>query len=53
VNDAERGQSLLEAKATFRAMVAVYSRLGYRLIELPRVPVEERVEFLTGQIGTP
>ena len=53
VNDAERGQSLLEAEATFRAMVAVYSRLGYRLIEVPRVPVEERVEFLTGQIGTP
>ena len=49
-NDAERRQSLQEAEATFRAMCAVYTRLGYRLIELPRAPVEERAEFLAGRI---
>jgi len=50
-NDAERLQSLEGAEATFRAMVAVYTRLGYRLTELPKVSAEERADFLTGRIG--
>lgn len=49
--DAERKQSLAEAEATYRAMVAVYSGLGYELLPLPFAPVPERVEFVRKIIG--
>ena len=52
-NDAERRQSLEVAGATFQAMRAVYTRFGYRLVELPRVPVEERADLIAGRIGEP
>ena len=45
--DAERKQSLEDAEATYRAMVDVYGSLGYDLIELPRVSVEERAMFVS------
>jgi predicted ATPase len=50
-NDAERKQSPEEAEATYRAMAEVYSALGYELIELPRVPLAERIAFLCGAIA--
>ena len=50
-NDAERKQTPEEAEATYRAMVEVYSALGYELVELPRVPLAERVAFLCGAIA--
>lgn len=49
--DAERKQSLDEAEATYRAMVAVYSALDYDLVELPLAPVAERVGFVRARIG--
>jgi predicted ATPase len=50
VNDAERKQSPDEAEATYRAMVEVYSALGYELAELPRQSVEERADFICQRI---
>jgi predicted ATPase len=44
--DAERKQSIEEADATYRAMVEVYSGLGYELLPLPLATVEERVQFV-------
>lgn len=49
--DAERKQSLGEARATFEAMSAVYSELGYALTPLPRASVEERARFVRERIG--
>ena len=49
--DAERKQSIVEAEATYRAMVEVYGGLGYELVPLPLVPVSERVQFVREIIG--
>jgi predicted ATPase len=49
--DAERKQSFDEAQRTYCAMVAVYSRLGYELINVPQAPVDERVDFVLASIG--
>ncbi len=48
--DAERRQSFEEARATYEAMIESYSDLGYELIQLPLISVEERVNFLLGAI---
>ena len=50
--DAERRQSFDEAERTYRAMVAVYSRLGYELVEVPRAPVRERADFIFADTGS-
>nr|WP_313417490.1 AAA family ATPase [Brevundimonas diminuta] len=44
--DAERKQDLNEARRTFDAMAETYPRFGYELIELPRTPVAERLDFV-------
>ena len=49
--DLERKQDFAEAKRTYAALVATYEVLGYQLIELPCVSVEERVRFVLNQIG--
>ena len=49
--DQERRQDFAEAERTYAAMVETYTRLGYRLIELPRVAVAERVRFVVEQIA--
>lgn len=49
--DAERKQSFEEAQATYEAMIETYSDLGYELIQLPLISVQERVNFLLGAIG--
>ncbi len=50
VNDAERPQTLAEANALHNAIHAVYESLGYELIEVPRMPVEARCEFVLGRL---
>lgn len=52
VADAERKQSLAEAEATYRAMIEVYTGLGYDLVALPRAPVAERVRFVRARMGS-
>lgn len=45
--DSERKQDLDEAKRTYRALVETYAGCGYELVEVPRVPVGERLRFIT------
>jgi len=49
--DTERRQSLQEADATCRAMVEVYTSLGYDLVTLPLASVSERVAFVRSHIA--
>ena len=49
--DAERKQDLAEAERTHDAMVETYSVLGYELVPLPLVPVEQRAHFLMQNIA--
>jgi predicted ATPase len=51
VQDAERKQTLAEAEATYDALVGVYGDYDYELIELPRVPLRQRVDFVRERIG--
>lgn len=45
-NDSERKQDYVEAVRTHDVMRQTYTQLGYRLVELPCVPVAERVRFV-------
>lgn len=49
--DEERRQSWEVAVCTYETMIRTYTELGYMLIELPRVPVPERVRFLLETLG--
>ena len=49
--DEERKQTLDEAERTFRSVTTAYAELGYELVPLPRVPVEERVQFVIDEAG--
>ncbi|MFE7118726.1 AAA family ATPase [Streptomyces sp. NPDC057654] len=49
--DAERKQSYETACRTHEAMAAAYRAYGYELVPLPRASVEERVRFVTEEIG--
>lgn len=44
--DSERRQTWDVAERTHAAMVKVYTELGYRLIEVPRAPLDTRVRFV-------
>lgn len=46
INDAERWQTFSESVVLYNQLVVTYQRLGYRLLELPQVPVPERVLFV-------
>jgi predicted ATPase len=50
--DSERRQTLDEATRTYEAMVMTYRDYGYELEELPRVSVDERVEYIAAQLPT-
>lgn len=49
--DSERKQSWEEAVFTFTKMKETYSTYGYTLIEVPKVPVHERVLFVLNAIS--
>jgi predicted ATPase len=44
--DTERKQSFAEAERTCKAMAAAYTQAGYELIQLPFVPLAERLRFV-------
>jgi len=46
VNDSERWQTFDEAVAIHEAIRDTYSRCGFELIEVPGLPVNERVDFI-------
>lgn len=45
-SDAERRHGFEEAVAEYERLCAAYPQLGYRIIELPRVGVDERAAFV-------
>lgn len=49
--DAERRQTLDEARRTHGTLVDAYTRYGYRLVELPRAAPEERLRFVLDHTG--
>jgi predicted ATPase len=49
--DSERNQTLDEAIRTYKAMVATYTQYGYELLALPLSSVEDRVGFVTDNLG--
>lgn len=46
VNDPERWQTFEEATAIHAAIRDTYTRCGFELIEVPGLPVKERVDFI-------
>ena len=50
--DTERKQDQQEAEATGRVMAETYSRLGYQIVELPLVGIEQRADFMADRLGT-
>jgi predicted ATPase len=49
--DRERKQDFEEAVRTYEALAATYQALQYELVELPRVPIAERVRFVLQSSG--
>jgi predicted ATPase len=44
--DTERDQSFVQSVSVFDDLRNWYARWGYQLVEVPRVAVDERVDFL-------
>ncbi len=51
VHDEERKHPWASAVRTYEVMVEAYTAAGYDLVELPRVPVEERVAFVLERVA--
>lgn len=45
-HDAERKQTWEEAVDTYQKLAESYREFGYKLIELPKIKIDERVEFI-------
>ncbi|MCK8084305.1 AAA family ATPase [Vibrio sp. 1CM8B] len=52
INDEERKQDFNEAIATYEKMVTAYTQFGYQLVEVPKLSVEERVDFILASIDS-
>ena len=50
-NDKERKQSFQEAIETYDQIVAAYREYGYETVDLPKVDVEKRVEFILERLS--
>ncbi|MBT4917455.1 AAA family ATPase [Candidatus Peregrinibacteria bacterium] len=50
-NDEERKQSFQEAIETYDQIVAAYREYGYETVDLPKVSVEDRVDFILVKLG--
>ncbi len=50
-NDEERKQSFQEAIETYNQIVAAYQEYGYETVDLPKVSVEQRVEFILERLS--
>ncbi|MGA6363633.1 AAA family ATPase [Proteus penneri] len=48
--DQERKQTKKEAEETYLAMIAVYKRYNYNLIELPKIGITDRANFIINKI---
>jgi len=45
-----RRATFAQAEAFYAHVVEAYNRLGYQIIELPKVSVEERAAFIVDEI---
>ena len=52
VNDAERWQTFAEAEDLYRTLRRTYQDLGFAVLDLPKVPVAERVAFVRKVVAT-
>lgn len=50
-NDLERKQDFEEAIRTYEMMQTIYGRYGYELVEIPRLPVPDRVNFILDHLS--
>lgn len=50
--DEERKQGYDEAVRTYELMMCVYEYCGYEVVEIPRVSVEERADFILSMVGS-
>jgi predicted ATPase len=48
--DRERKQDFGEAVRTYESMIATYTDFDYELVEVPRLPLEERLSFILHRI---
>lgn len=46
VTDAERTEDINHAQRIYSPMMEAYREMGYRIVELPKAPVPERLEFV-------
>ena len=51
VNDSERWQTYKEAEQLYWGIMKTYTAFGFNLIEVPRLSVDERVEFVLNNIN--
>jgi predicted ATPase len=51
--DRERKQDFEEAIRTYEALAETYTALGYELVEIPRLPLHDRVSFILSRVGAP
>lgn len=49
--DHERIQDFEEAVATYKILVETYKKLDYELIEVPKISVKQRVNFILHKVG--
>jgi predicted ATPase len=49
--DAERRHSFEDGLAEYPFTMAAYRECGYELVEIPKVPIPERVAFILSQVG--
>ena len=50
-NDAERRQDFSQAVETYHEMAKAYRNFGYQLIEIPKLSVTERADFIINQLS--
>ncbi|MFC4291595.1 AAA family ATPase [Sphingorhabdus arenilitoris] len=51
VKDAQRPKSFDEALLEFAPLHAAYQKAGYSIIKLPKIPIDERVDYLLANIS--
>ena len=50
-SDSERYETFGQAKLIYSHLTETYQGYGYDLIEVPKAPVEDRVDFILGQLS--
>lgn len=51
-NDSERKQTFQEAVQTYEVIKGVYLRLKYYVVELPKLAVQERIQFIMDSLNS-